>query len=264
MYRTLIDAPTLGVPIAGHDSGSSKSLSVIMPAFNEEKLIAGSISAARSSLQRAGLAAGAFEIVVVDNASTDATARLAERFGARVLHEPVRQIAGARNAGARAARGDWYLFLDADSWLSAGLAGELLRALENPRVLGGGAVVCMHDIPITYRVILAGWNFCSRQFGWAAGSFLFCRAEVFETLGGFASEYFVAEEIDLSRRLKQAAHQCGQRVVVLARNGLLTSSRKCRLYTGVEVVKLVLRMCLHPRRFFRDPRMCHAWYDGRR
>ena len=239
-------------------------LSVVLPAFNEEKLIAGSLSAASEALRRAGLGADEFELIVVDNASTDATARLASCFGARVIHEPVRQIARARNAGATDAGGAWYLFLDADSWLSASLATELLRATRDRRVVGGGAVVRMYDVPLHFRCLLSAWNLCSRRLRWAAGSFLFCRAEAFRVVGGFSQDYFVAEEIDLSRRLKRWGRALDQSFVVLDGGGLLSSSRKCELYRGVEVLNLVWRMCRHPRRFFRDPGLCDAWYDGRR
>ena len=70
-------------------------LSVVMPAYNEEKLIADTIANAAASLRAAGLAEGAFEIIVCDNASGDATAELAEKAGARVVFEPERQIARA-------------------------------------------------------------------------------------------------------------------------------------------------------------------------
>ena len=73
-------------------------------------------------------AAGAFvrrgwgvELIVCDNNSTDRTAEIARNAGARVVFEPVNQIARARNRGAAAATGDWLIFVDADSHPSAGL-----------------------------------------------------------------------------------------------------------------------------------------------
>ena len=239
-------------------------LSVILPAFNEQKLITGSVSAARHALRSAGLPAANVEIIVVDNASTDSTRRLAEAMGARVVREPIRQIARARNTGAASARGDWYLFLDADCWLSAGLAAGLLHATEDVRIAGGGATVRMHDIPLYMSAALWAWNRYSRWFKCGAGSFLFCRAKAFAAIGGFDCTYFVAEEIDFTRRLKRWGRAHGRRFVVLHANALLTSARKAELYGFFELMRLLLSMLHHPRRFFRDRALCYAWYDGRR
>src|ERR1022692_2813691 len=96
-------------------------ISVIVPAFNEEKLIG-------ETLRRIQLAQVAFsrrnwdvELIVCDNNSSDRTSEAARAAGATVVFEPVNQIARARNRGAAAATGDWLGFVDADSHPSAGL-----------------------------------------------------------------------------------------------------------------------------------------------
>ena len=86
-------------------------LSFIIPAHNEERWIRRSIAAIRTAME--GLAES-HEIIVVDDISTDATARLAELDGARVVRVEHRQIAATRNAGAREARGEFLFFVDAD------------------------------------------------------------------------------------------------------------------------------------------------------
>ena len=94
-------------------SNSELQLSVVIPAFNEAELIEGCLTTVRAALN--ALPGVASEVVVVDNASTDRTATLAEQSGALVVREPHRQIGRARNAGAATARGEWLLFIDADS-----------------------------------------------------------------------------------------------------------------------------------------------------
>jgi glycosyltransferase involved in cell wall biosynthesis len=101
---------------AGNGISRAKvKISVVIPAFNEEKLI----TATLRSVQEAGAAFGALgwelQMVVCDNNSTDGTAGRARAAGARVVFEPVNQIARARNTGAAAADGEWLMFLDADS-----------------------------------------------------------------------------------------------------------------------------------------------------
>jgi glycosyltransferase involved in cell wall biosynthesis len=239
-------------------------LSVVIPAYNEEKLITGTIATVRESLRDAGLAESAFEIIVCDNASSDTTGALAAQAGARVVFEPERQIARARNAGAARARAPWLLFLDADSWPDAALMGELLAALADERVVAGGCTMRMDDVPRTVTVSVRLWNLTSRLFGWAAGAFIFCRSEAFRAIGGFGLDFYVAEELDFSRRIKRWGAARGLVFRILHRHPMLTSGRKGRLYSQWEMGSLFLSMLRHPRRFFRDRRLCYLWYDGRR
>jgi glycosyltransferase involved in cell wall biosynthesis len=93
-------------------------ISVVIPAFNEEATIAECLS----SLARQDYV-GHVEVIVVDNASTDATADIARALGARVISEPVRGVCHARQRGTAAATGDIVVSTDADttfppSWLS--------------------------------------------------------------------------------------------------------------------------------------------------
>jgi glycosyltransferase involved in cell wall biosynthesis len=238
--------------------------SVVVPAYNEEKLISGTLACVAQSLRDAGLGEQQFELIVTDNDSTDATPRLAAEAGARVVFEPERHIARARNAGAAVARGQWLLFVDADSWPDRHLMTDLLACLRDGRAHAGGCTVRMQDVPVGIRMGVAGWNAFSRMTRWAAGAFLFCRADAFRDVGGFALEFFVAEEIDLSRRLKRWGRERGCEFRILSRHPLLTSGRKVHLYGPLELGGLFLRMLCHPRRFFRDRGFCYPWYDGRR
>lgn len=239
-------------------------LSVVIPAFNEEKLITGTISGLRASLRGAGFAADSFEIIVCDNASSDATAPMAAAAGARVVSEPERQIARARNAGAARAQAPWLLFLDADSWPDAALMAQLRAAMENPRVVAGGCTMRMHGVPGAMAVGVHLWNLTSRLCRWAAGAFIFCRSDAFRAIGGFGLDFYVAEEIDFSRRVKRWAAARGLQFRILHRHPLLTSGRKGTLYSQREIASLLLKLVRHPRRFFRDRRLLTLWYDGRR
>lgn len=237
-------------------------LSIVVPAFNEEKLIESCLASIRAaSAGRAGLEV---ELIVVDNACTDDTAAIAARCGAQVVLEPRRQIARARNAGAAAATGEWLLFVDADSWPTRELLDEALACMGDAGVVGGGSTVRVHGVPAWLALIGASWNGLSRVTRWAAGSFIFCRARAFHAIGGFDLDFFVAEEIDLSRRLKRWARARGQRFVILHHHPLLTSARKAVLYSQRELLAHLWRMARHPRRYLRDPSLCHLWYDGRR
>ena len=91
-------------------------ISFVVPAHNEQLLIGDTLRILRASAEELG---EPFEIIVVDDASTDATAEIADALGATVKRIDRRQIAASRNAGARIARGDLFIFVDADTHVPA-------------------------------------------------------------------------------------------------------------------------------------------------
>jgi glycosyltransferase involved in cell wall biosynthesis len=241
-------------------------LSIIVPAYNEEKLLGAtlaSIQAAAETLHQAGWET---ERIVCDNNSKDRTADLARAAGARVVFEPVNQISRARNTGAAAATGDWLLFIDADSQPSVALFRELASVIEAGACLGGGCTVALdaHAPGVAFRLLTGLWNRLSRIMKWAAGSFVFCEAAAFRELGGFSLELYASEEIEFSRRLKRLARRRGRRVVILSRHPLLTSARKVGLYSVGEYARFFARTILGFGATLKAREGCPIWYDGRR
>src|SRR5207302_7889714 len=121
--------------------GLSMKLSVIIPAFNDAKRIASCLQHLPSALRANARSDLESEIIVVDNNSIDATAEIARNLGARVLFEPLNQIARARNAGASVATGDFLLFVDADTHVSADTLAEMLAFIDSATCVGGGTVL---------------------------------------------------------------------------------------------------------------------------
>ncbi len=234
-------------------------LSIVIPAFNEERLIARTLGCIREALQ--GWDA---EIIVCDNNSTDRTAEIARDAGAIVVFEPINQIARARNAGAASATGDWLVFVDADSSPSRELFGDMAAAIRSGRYLGGGSTVAFANPQLDVRIWVALWNTLSRVTGWAAGSFIFCDAAAFREAGGFNDALFAAEEIDFSRRMKRLARRRRMRFAILHRAPLLTSDRKVHLYSRYEHLAFLLRFLATGGRSLRNRDACVVWYDGRR
>src|ERR1700740_1430848 len=91
-------------------------ISFIIPAHNEEFELSSTLAAIHAASSNTGQP---YEIVVVDDASTDATPEIAAQAGAEVVRIKRRQIAAARNAGGRAALGEYLFFVDADTRISA-------------------------------------------------------------------------------------------------------------------------------------------------
>jgi glycosyltransferase involved in cell wall biosynthesis len=239
-------------------------ISVVVPAFNEEKLIAASLASIRIAMTGFTDKGWGAELIVCDNNSTDRTAELARAGGALVVFEPVNQIGRARNCGAAAATGDWLVFVDADSYPSRELFGDVAGAIETGTCIFGGSIGKMEACNGAGHAIMLLWNTISRVCKWAAGAFIFCDAAAFRKLGGFSHELFAGEELDLSQRFKALARATGKQVVILREHPLVTSSRRLRNYTSGELLSLLMRATFSPRRFMRSREACHDWYDGRR
>jgi glycosyltransferase involved in cell wall biosynthesis len=239
-------------------------ISIVVPAFNEEKLIARTLAAIREAAAAFASRGWDTELIVCDNNSTDRTAELARAAGATVVFEPVNQISRARNAGAARASGDWIVFVDADSWPTRELFDDTAQAIASGDCLAGGASVRYDTTRLDVRVPLAIWNGVSRLMKWAAGSFMFCEAAALRKAGGFSETLYAAEEVELFRRLKHLARVRRRRIVILHRHPILSSSRKARLYQWHEMGRFFARLLASPRQTLRSRDACYPWYDGRR
>src|SRR5207244_10960099 len=92
------------------------------------------------TLHAAAAAVGApYEVIVADDASADGTAAIAASHGARLVRVAYRQIAATRNAGARKAKGDFFLLVDADTLVSEKVVRGAIQALRHGAVGGGAA-----------------------------------------------------------------------------------------------------------------------------
>src|SRR6266853_3188842 len=238
-------------------------ISLVVPAFNEERLLPGSLCSIRAAMQGFVRLGWSSELIVCDNNSTDRTAEIAIAAGAEVVFEPVNQISRARNAGAARAGGDWIFFVDADSYPGVELFLEAADAIRAGCLAGGSTVRCEGPHP---GIALATgiWNAVSRINKWAAGSFIFCEAAAFRQTGGFSEELYASEEIDLFRRLKRLARREGRAIVILHRHPVRTSERKLRLYGWRELFWFMVKTVVSRGRTLRSREDCFAWYDGRR
>ena len=240
-------------------------ISIVIPAFNEEKLLASSLQAVKTAAEAFTAAGLGWELVVCDNNSTDRTAGIARSEGAKVVFEPVNQIGRARNTGAAAASGRWLLFIDADSRPSRQLLADAADLARRPDVLLAGATVTLDEAPPLVRLFCGLWNTASRLRRLVAGSFILVRATAFREVGGFDPRFFAGEEIDLALRLqKRVGRRDKLRTVILHRHPLLTSGRKLRLYGKGELTRFLIKSLFRPLKTTGSREDCSLWYDGRR
>ena len=228
-------------------------ITFIIPAHNEELLLDRTISALHSA---ARAMKEPYEIIVVDDASTDATTTVAARCGARVFSVRNRQIAAARNAGAAQAHGDLLLFVDADTHVPKTVVGAAVRAMRDGAVGGGARARFDRTVPIYGRVMTWLWLWIIQPFGHlASGCFLFCTRDAFEAAGGFDKTLYAAEDVVLSRRLRQLG-----RFVILPEQ-VVTSGRNLRSHSPLEALRILAGFALHGLEFFRTR---HGPWYGRR
>jgi cellulose synthase/poly-beta-1,6-N-acetylglucosamine synthase-like glycosyltransferase len=189
---------------------------------------------------------------------------LAREAGATVVFEPINQIARARNRGAQEAKGEWLLFVDADSKPAKELLKEVIEQIESGACLGGGSLVKLDGDHSMANWVTGIWNFLSRRLCLLAGSFIFCDAKTFREIGGFSSELFAGEELDLTKRLKEVARKRNKKIVILYRHPLITSGRKVELYTLRQHLWFMTKTLLLWGRTMRSREACYIWYDGKR
>jgi glycosyltransferase involved in cell wall biosynthesis len=232
--------------------------SVIIPAYNEKSLLPDTLAGLKSAMTAIPQQG---EIIVVDNNSTDNTAEIARKHEARVIFEPYRQIARARNSGAKAANGAFLVFLDADTFLPPPLLHQALGLLETGTTCGGGTLLKFDsELPFLADKLVKFWNWLSKTNKLAAGSFIFCLSEAFFEAGGFDEKTFAGEEVILSRRIKNWGKNHDLLFTILEDHPVITSGRKFHWYSSLQIVMLLILFTIFPFAL-RSRKLCGFWYS---
>jgi glycosyltransferase involved in cell wall biosynthesis len=228
-------------------------ISFVVPAYNEEAELPSTLRAIHSA------AAGyEYEIVLVNDGSTDATSAIGEQFGARVISIQRRQIAAARNAGARAAQGDVFIFVDADTRIGREHVRGALDALSEGFSGGSGRLAFDGEIPPWGKMMFHVFSTLYFGLNLGAGALLFTTRANFFTVGGFDEIYFAGEEVFFTIALKRLGK------FTLLREPAITSGRKLRMYSGWKVFGgLFSLLCGGPRAVMSRKKL-DMWYGGER
>lgn len=198
-----------------------KSISVIVPAHNEEKYVARCI---RSIKAAAAVYSGQVEIIVVCNRCTDRTAEIAEKHGARVIFNEDRCIAKVRNAGIFDAVGDIIVTIDCDNRMTKETLKEIAYLLGTGKFIGGGAPIRFerYSVPLYLNDLLCRVSFAVT--GLYCGIF-WAERTTFQAIGGFV-EKKAMEDAATAKALKLYGKRQGKKYGVLRRNVLINSTRK--------------------------------------
>ncbi|MGH8675987.1 MAG: glycosyltransferase [Burkholderiales bacterium] len=231
-------------------------ISFIVPAYNEEVMLGATL---RTLCASARTLAEPFEVIVVNDASSDATARTAQASGVSVLEVDLHQISAVRNAGARSAKGELLVFVDADTLVPEETLRGMLAAVQGGAV-GGGARVHFdgHGVRAWTRWLAELGCWMMYRLSVAGGCFLFARRTAFEAAGGFDERYFASEEI----HLRLALGKLGRFAMLPA--AVITSGRKLRLFSAGQILRQMLRLAVRGLPAVRRRDGLDFWYNGRR
>lgn len=176
------------------------SVSVVVPARNEEELIGGCLKSILSQEPQP------LEVILVDNGSTDRTAEIAKALGARVIYQPNPGVHIARQTGLEAARGDIIASTDADCIVKPGWIRAIVQGFSEPQVVETYGGLEYFDAPLLdrlsakygYPLFLAIMNWLGQPN--TAGANQAVRRETALKVGGY--DVPLGEDIQLTHKLK--------------------------------------------------------------
>lgn len=229
-------------------------ISVIIPAYNEEKLLPATLEAIRASLGEIVES----EIIIADNESTDRTREIAIAGGARVVTESLHNIARVRNTGAAAAKGDILVFIDADTIVRPPHFAQIESAMSDPKC-AGGAVRVEYEGP--YKRFWMGffmklWVVLGKLTRMRGGALQFCRSDIFRELAGYDETIYVGEDIEFHWRLERAAKHRGEYTSFIESPTVVTSARR---WNRMGLIRMLF--FTHPITIFLAWRLPSFWKD---
>ena len=195
----------IGLKEQKHVNPENPKITVVIPAYNEENFIGTTLKSLVNQTYKD------FELIVVDNNSTDRTAEVAEKYGARVILEKQKGVAAARQAGFLKANGEIIASTDSDSIVPQNWIERIVTEFENDESLVAfGGLANLYSGPVSARaagryffkafwvidkILSGGWNL--------AGFNMAVRKDAFFKIGGFTTSLNMGEDIDLAKRLRE-------------------------------------------------------------
>lgn len=239
-------------------------LSLVIPAFNEARLLPRLLDTVDVAKARFTAGADAVEVILADNGSTDATAAIAQARGCRVAPVAKRIIGAARNGGAALATSPLMCFVDADMQIHPDTFNAIERALGNSRIVGGATGVTMErwsvGIAAIYALLWPLVVFTRMDTG-----VVFCRRDDFMRIAGYDESRHFAEDVDFLWKLKRLGWSRRQRLTRLREYKAIASTRKFDRYGEWHYFTMMPMLLggLWRRHESGHPEARRYWYDDR-
>ena len=195
----------IGLKEQKHVNPENPKITVVIPAYNEENFIETALKSLVNQTYKD------FELIVVDNNSTDKTAQIAQEYGARVIVEKQKGVAKARNSGFSAAHARIIACTDSDSIVPQNWVERIVAEFEKDESLVAfGGLSNLYSGPVAAR---AAGRYLFKAFwvvdkilsgGWNLSGFnMAVRKDAFSKIGGFDTSLTMGEDIDLAKRLRE-------------------------------------------------------------
>ncbi len=188
-----------------HVNPKDPKISVVVPAYNEAEFIDTTLKSLINQTYKN------FELIVVDNSSSDNTGDVAKRYGAKVVLERKKGVAAAREAGFMAAKSEIIATTDADSVVPENWLETIINTYENDeKLVAFGGLNTLYSGPVSARaagrylfpifwkvdkILSGGWNL--------AGFNMSVKRKAFLAIKGFRTDLTLGEDIDLAQRLRK-------------------------------------------------------------
>lgn len=180
-------------------------VSFIIPVLNGEK----DIGRCLASIRGQEFPSEEYEIIVVDNGSTDKTRQIVCDYGFNIQVVSGVNVAALRNRGAMIACGEYLAFIDADVELASDWLRQGLVSFKDPKIVASGGPRCIPEeatwVQRTWGVHLDSRRPICRPtlVSWLYSMAFIVRKDKFLTIGGFSEQLETAEDVDLCYRLGQ-------------------------------------------------------------
>lgn len=182
---------------------ATRKISVVVPAYNEEKYIVRTLEQIRRILPSS-------ELIVADDKSTDETVFLASQYADAVVESGLHRIGANRNIGARntSESSEILLFVDADTLLSEEFVRKAVEKFRDPRTVGVGCLVMpetQNFVEELFFFFLNSLIIFAKALGksYLAGNCVAYRKRTFFEIGGFDENTKTNEDMDFSRRISK-------------------------------------------------------------
>jgi GT2 family glycosyltransferase len=191
------------------------TFSIIIPALNEEK----HLPACLRSIQNLDYPKDRYQVILVDNGSTDRTCDIGRQFGVTLLRDDRLTVSGLRNLGAKNAQSEILAFVDADCTISFDWLNAASAHSGTPRLAAWGAPAAP---PPEATWVQKTWYLVRKKtegvqrVDWLESMNLFVKKDLFVQVGGFNEKLTTCEDVDLCYRLKKlGAIVADDRILVL-------------------------------------------------
>lgn len=197
--------------------------SVIIPAYNEENYIGRCLD---SIVAAAKPYKDQVEIIVVLNRCTDRTEEIAKSYNCVLVKEDRKNMSIIRNAGAKVARGEILVTIDADSQMTDNMLTVIEAKFLTGKYIGGGVKWQCERLStgiwfnglILLPIII--------KYGGVSAGILWCYKKDFEAIGGFNEEQRMLEDVEFGLRLKKWGQKCGKKYGTITEARVIVSMRK--------------------------------------